>query len=155
MLDANFAFDVTPQTIGAANPAIDVLSTNVYDAGAAKKLFAGDSRRPGFMAVGCLVTAGTNPTLRARLVGADNDALTTNPEIIADTGAVAFDDAGSALAANGFFHKEVPITGQKAAKRYYGIIYTPGTVDTAVKVTGVIAFEPQTGHPGKRQAVPA
>jgi hypothetical protein len=55
----------------------DQLSTNVYDAGSAKKLFAG---RGGLkIAVQVSAVGGTNPTFRARFVGADDAALSSNP----------------------------------------------------------------------------
>lgn len=118
ILDNQFNF-ASQQAIGPANT--DVVSTNVFDAGSAVKLFAGGGKR--LMRIACMVTAvgGTNPNMRMRFVGADDAALTTNPIILADTG------VGPTLTAGAL---PLPIVlspqEQQTAKRYYGVIFTQG-----------------------------
>lgn len=110
----------------------DQASTNVFDAGTAKKLFAG-AHSPK-MAVLVSAVGGTTPTFRARIVAADDAALTTNPEILADTGVT------KALAA-----ADLPLAfdlmplQQKAAKRYYGVMFTQsGTAPTATASANLV-----------------
>lgn len=111
----------------------DVVSTNVYDAGAAKLVFGGSASRVK-IAVGFSAAAstGSDYTLRARFVGADNAALTTNPEILADTGASA---AGVAVP----FLSELVPSQQKVAKRFYGMMFTQaGTTPTSTVTASVV-----------------
>ena len=119
--DANLVFSDEQALTGTT----DVVSTNVYDAGSARKLFEGYQR--GQIAVVVTAAGGTTPTFRARVVGADDDALTTNPVILADTGVSAAITAGD-LPLNYSLQPAV----QAASKRYYGVIYTlGGTTPTA------------------------
>jgi hypothetical protein len=152
ILDANFKFDVTPQSISTTS---DVISTNVYDAGAAKKLFEGLPPDTCELVVGCLMTAGTATlSWRARLVGADNAALTTNPIVLADTGVNTLDDTGATLANTSFCTRTLPIAGQTVAKRYYGVFYTLGGTTPTANVTAVITQAGQNWMPYKKAAVP-
>jgi hypothetical protein len=149
--DANFKFDVTPKSItGTA----DVLATNVYDAGAAKKLFEGFSPKPPLLHCFARCTGGTTPSIRFRFVGADNAALSTNPIIIADTGVISNDDAGVALAANGLVQRVLPLWGQTIAKQFYGPIYLQGGTTPTADVTAVISEATQTWMAAKKAAVP-
>src|SRR5436190_9713968 len=107
---------------GAATGATDAVSTNVYNAGSAKSVFGGSGRAK--VAIHVTAAAGTTPKFRARLVGADNAALTTNPEIISDTGLSAAITAGLLPLS----YELVP-SNQKVAKQYYGVIVVMGGAD--------------------------
>lgn len=107
-------------------------STNVYDAGSAKKLFEGNGG--GVLAIEVTAVGGTSPTFQAQFVGADDAALSTNPVVLADTG------ASKVLAAT-----DLPVlyrlrpSNQKDAKRYYGVIYTlTGTSPTATANANIV-----------------
>lgn len=129
IIDALLTFSKQQALTGTS----DVVSTNVYDAGAAKKLHQG----AGGLKIAIQVTAsgGTTPTFRARYVGADNAALTTNPIILADTGV----SAAIAAADLPLIYDLIP-SQQTTDKRYYGVIYLQGgTTPTAtVNANGVI-----------------
>lgn len=118
----------------------DVNSTNIYDAGlpgpgaVAIKVFDGGGR-PFKVMVEATASGGTNPTIRARLVGADDAALTSNVIILADTG------VSRVLTASDLpWTAELVPSSQMDAKRYYGVIWTQsGTNPTAtVSANGVI-----------------
>ncbi|HWV38851.1 MAG TPA: hypothetical protein VN033_10295 [Vulgatibacter sp.] len=116
----------------------DTPSSNTYDAGTAQKVFAGTAAAK----LGITVSAigGTDPTFRARLVGADNSALSTNPEIIADTGVVPL--------APGDIPKvfELSPAMQKSPKRHYGVIFTlGGTTPTATANAHITSGEQSGG----------
>lgn len=98
----------------------DVVSTDVYDAGAAVILFSGDNDNLIIQTVQT-ASGGTNPTMRIRLVGADNAGLTTNPIIIDESGVSAVLTAGDLPRVVNLkpAHQRVP-------KRFYGIIYLQG-----------------------------
>lgn len=93
-------------------------STNVYDAGSAKKIFEGGAADLRFVVTATGV-GGTSPTLTVALVAADNAALSSNAITLASTGALTADAAGNLTTTL------VP-SNQTTAKRYYGIIYTMG-----------------------------
>jgi hypothetical protein len=104
----------------------DTVSTNVYNAGSAIKLFCG-AGEPMKLAVQVTAAGGTSPTFRARLVAADNAALTTNPIIIVDTGVSAV-----LTAADLPVLYELLVGLQVTAKQYYGVIFLQsGTSPTA------------------------
>jgi hypothetical protein len=72
-------------------------------------------------------SGGTTPTLRARFVGADNAALTTNPIILADSGV-----SRTIVAADIPLAIELVPSEQMDSKQYYGVIFTQsGTSPTA------------------------
>lgn len=122
LLEGMFDFATQQELSGTS----DTVSTNVHDAGVAKKLFGG-SGEPIKLIVQVTAAGGTTPTFRARLVGADNAALSSNPVTIADTGVSAAVDAGDLP-----LYYELVLAHQKAAKRYYGVIFTlGGTTPTA------------------------
>jgi hypothetical protein len=154
MLDASLLLDKTPKVIAAASPAIDVISSNVSDQVTAVKLFEGSTRNPPRFMVGIKITAGTSPTVRARYVGADDAALTSNVVILADSGTRTKDTDGTALASGDFVALDIPVSGQTIAKRYYGAIYTPGVVDEALEVTASIVESAQTHDAYRKAAVP-
>lgn len=115
ILDKTFDFADQQSLSGTTETA----STNVYNAGAAVKLFQG--RAGAKLAVQVTAAGGTSPTFRAKLVGADNAALTTNPVVIAETGV-------SAVIAS----TDLPVLYelnpglQSTAKQYYGVLFTLG-----------------------------
>lgn len=92
-------------------------STNVYDAAAAKKLFGGTAH--GKVAIEVTAAGGTSPTFEAKVVAADDAALTSNVVTLVDTGTSAASPTTPAL-------YELAVSNQAASKRYYGVIYTLG-----------------------------
>ncbi len=154
MLDANFKFDVTPKNLAAGTA--DQLSTNVYDAGAAVKLFEGVPAKAPLLAVNYKCTAGTGTqSWRARLVGASAAALNADVVIIADTGVVLVADDGTAIdATHNMVKRVLSLQGQQVASRYYGVIYTQGAADQDGTVTAVITEAPQTNHLYHKAAAP-
>ena len=114
----------------------DQTSTNVFDALVAKKLFGGSGGRGPKIAIAITAIAGTTPNFRARLVGADNAALSSNPIILADTG------VSRTLASTDLpWCPEFQPAEQLDSKRYYGVIFTQGgnSDNTAtVNATGVM-----------------
>lgn len=133
ILDAQFNFSDQQSLTGTS----DVVSTNVYDLGAAGKLFQGAAGLK--LAIQVTASGGTSPTFRAKLVGADNAALTSNPITLADTGTSA------AIAA-----ADVPVIyellpgQQNTAKRYYGVIYTQGGTSPTATVNAQVAIDAQS-----------
>lgn len=131
----------------------DTVSTNVTDVGSAKKVFAGaaSTKIKGQIAV----TAGTSPTCRARFVGADNAALTTNPVILADSGVQSYKEDGStALASGDTFRFQLTPSDQRAPKRYYGMIYTLGGTTPSATCDGRLVIDGQTNMQAARAAAP-
>lgn len=129
MIDAKFDFGKGQALTGTS----DVLSTNVYDAGSAKKLFGGSGARPARIGITQTATGGTSPTLRARLVAADNAALTTNPIILADTGVSRVLVAGDVPRVMQLIPQD-----QIDAKQFYGIIYTQGGTSPTATVSAAL-----------------
>jgi hypothetical protein len=127
--DAAFNFSDQQALTGTS----DVVSTNVYAVGAngaaaavATKLFEGGGQEKKLF-VQVTASGGTTPTFRARLVGADNAALTSNPIILAETGVSA-----ALTAADLPVVYEINVAHQRTAKLYYGVIYIQaGTTPTA------------------------
>lgn len=116
----------------------DVVSTHVYDAGEAVKLFEGVGGREKLV-VQVTEVGGTDPTFRARYVAADNAALTTNPIILADTG------VSPALAAADIPKLyELRPALQTTAKRYYGVIFTMGGTTPTAKANAFVAETSQS-----------
>lgn len=114
----------------AGGAGVDVIATNVHDAGAAVKLFeGGPGTNPLKIDVDFTAVGGTTPTVRARFVAADNAALTTNPIILADTGVSA-----AIVAADVPVHRELVPSGQRTAKQFYGVIYTQAGADNTATV---------------------
>lgn len=111
----DYHFDFADNQVLAGNA--DQVSTNVLDAGSAKKMFAGS---PGKFKIGVHVktVGGTTPNIRARFVGADNAALTSNPVILADTG-----QSRALVAADLPQVYELVPGNQKDAKQFYGVIW--------------------------------
>lgn len=114
----------TPQAVSTGT----TISSNVYDALVAKKLFAGSTGRGPKLSIDIPasgVTLGTNPTFQAQLVGADNAALTTNPIVLGQIGPTRVLTAADFPAASGL-HFELQVGEQLDAKRFYGISYVVG-----------------------------
>ena len=156
MLDLYLTFDQTPKNLAAG--VADQLSTDVLDEGTTplKKLFEGFAPLPPKFCVTYKITAGTGVlSFRARLVAADNAALTTNPIILADTGVQTRKQTSDAVLAIGdqlIF--EIPVTGQYVAKQFYGAIYTKGTADQDGEVTCYVGGAIQSQMPARKAAVP-
>lgn len=151
--DANFLFDKTPKNLAVG--VADQISTNVYDAGSAIKLFEGSPSHALYLVVSYKITAGTGAlSFRARLVGANDAVLTGVPEILADTGVHTLDADGTALAIGDTLYFAIPLQGQRVAKQYYGVFFTQGTADQDGEATATIVEGPQTWMPVRKAAVP-
>lgn len=146
MIDVQMKFQPTVKSLVAAT--VNQISDNVYDAASAVKVFEGYSHHAPRLSLTGKVTAGAATQVRARLVGADDAALTTNVVTIADTG------LGEVIANGASFHKECVCNGQVTAKRYYGILFdTAGAAGTA-DVVGTVEEAPQSNMPYQKAAVP-
>lgn len=135
MLDASFNF-ADQQSLAAFSGG--VVSSYVYDAGAAVKLFEGDQKA----IVDVLLTAagGTTPQVRAELRGADDAALTSNPIILAAATSLA-----SIAAADLPVRLSMKPSGQRTAKRYYGLWFVAtGNADNTATANGQVALEHQS-----------
>lgn len=149
-----FHFDVTPKALAVGAAA--QISTNVFDAGAAKRLFGGFSQKPPVLAVAYKITAGTGVlSFRVQFLGADAaDLATGTEETIADSGIITLDRDDTALAIGDTVLLYLTLRAQRVAKRYYGCFYTQGTADQDGEVTAVITDAPQTNMPYFKAAVP-
>lgn len=133
-LDKNFQFSKQQAITGTS----DVASTNVWDVTTARKVFQGAGKA---VKLGVQVTAsgGTSPTFRARFVGADNAALTTNPVIIADTGVSA------AIASTDIpVLYELNLNHQNVTKAFYGVMFTQGGTSPTATVNAHISADEQS-----------
>lgn len=136
-VDGNYDFSNQQVLSGTS----DVISTNVYDAGSAKKVFAGAAGRFKIAVVVDGVAANADNTIRARFVAADTADLATNADILADTG-VSLANLGTAAGFAGGTNAspevqrvfELALNNQPTARRYYGMIYTQGGTTPALKV---------------------
>lgn len=139
MQDAHLTYS-TKQSLPAAQVSN---STDVYDAGEAKKLFEGFSPKKPIFKVSGKVTAGAATQIQAKLVGADDAALTQNVVVIADTGQTAV------IASGGLIDLEVACFGQTTAKRYYGVIYTMTGAGGTADVSAFVTEAPQSNMPSQ------
>jgi hypothetical protein len=114
------------------------VSTNVIDQASAKKVFAGHQR--AYIAVTVSAVGGTNPTFRARFVGADNAGLSSNPIILADTGVSRILTAAD-LPYQVQLH---PGPSQLDAKQFYGVIFTQSGATHTATATAAIQDSQQT-----------
>lgn len=132
----------------------DTVSANVFNAGSAKKLFGGaqSTKVKGQVTL----SAGTGTlSIRARLVGADNAALTTNPEILADTGVhLNKEDGTTALANTDTFRFQLIPSDQRAPKQYYGLMYTLGGTTPSASCDGRLVLDGQTNMQAAKAATP-
>lgn len=141
MLDNGFFFAKQQALTGTA----DVVSTNVHRAwdpgiGTNGPVILFDGVDNGYVAV--QITGGlggTNPTFRARFVGADNAALTSNPVILAETGVSAV-----LVAADIPKLYFLPIAMQRTAKEYYGVIFTQGGTTPTTTVNAFYTYTQQS-----------
>jgi hypothetical protein len=151
-IDSNMVFGLPAIT----NSNTATISTNVFDAGSAVKLFA--SPKIAKCCFRIAVTADASPSILVDLVGDSAAALTTAPVVIASSGVIASDEDGTTLASGDTVDCAFDVTGQTAAKRYYGLFVTLGGTNpdiVAAASQGYIALDYQTMLPGARQAVPA
>jgi hypothetical protein len=150
LLEASMAFGST----AISSSTSDTISTNVYNAGSAKKLLAG----PHSVSIQGRVTlsAGSGTlSVRARFVGADNAALSTNAEILADTGVhLNKEDGSTALANTDTFFFTLSPANQRAPKQYYGMIYTLGGTTPSATCDGNLVIDDQTSMAGLKAATP-
>ena len=133
ILDKNFNFAVQQALTGTS----DVVSSNVLDLTTARKLFEGGGG--GKLLITQIASGGTTPTLSARLVGADNAALTSNPIILAQTGV-----SDAIVAADLPRQLEVVPVLQTTAKRFYGVIFLQGGTSPTATVNAQIVADSQT-----------
>lgn len=149
-VDGDMDFGIA-ETTNAAN---DVVSTNVFDAGAAKLVFT--SARPMHVWYNLIWTVGTGTlTYHLALRGADDAALTTNPIIIASSGTVTTEDDGTVLTSSSDIENYFAIPIQKVAKRYYGLWLTGGGTTFTINGDAKVVYDSQTNLIGKQAAVPA
>lgn len=155
ILEGLFKFDPTPKNLAVGAAA--QISTNVYDAGSAKRVFGGHTQKPPYLTGVYKITAGTGAlSFRVQFVGGEAADLTTGAEeVIADSGVQLLDKDGTALAIGDSVTFSIPLVGQRSTKRYYGCFYTQGTADQDGEVTAVITEGPQTHMPYFKAAVPA
>lgn len=136
LLDGLFNFSSQQSLTGTS----DVVSTNVYDAGSAVKLWQGGGRAPKVL-IQQTASGGTTPTLRARFVGADDAGLTSNVITLADTGVSA-----AIVAADLPRLIELVPNYQTTAKRYYGLIYLQGGTTPTATVNAQVGEANQTNN---------
>lgn len=125
-------------------------STNVVDLGASGTTGAGATLagnmglgEPVFLSVHVVeaFASGGAATVDVRVIGADNEALTTNPTTLVSTGALAYGTltAGARPAA-------VNTMLPPSAKRYLGISYViAGATTTAGTITAGLVTQRQSG----------
>lgn len=116
-------------------------STNVFDAGSAKTLFAGHGNVRVAVDLSAIASTGSDYTFRVQLIGATDAALTGTPEILADSGATT---AGLPAAGNIPAHLELTPMGQRVAKRYYGLLFTLGGTSPTATVSGNLVLDAQS-----------
>ena len=131
------------------------VSTNVTDEGSAKKVFAGATSTKIKGQVKLSAGSGTL-SIRAQFVGADDAGLSTNAEVLADTGIhLTKEDGTTALANTDTFRFQLTPSDQRSPKRYYGMIYTLGGTSPSATCDGRLVIDGQTNMQGARAAVPA
>lgn len=116
----------TAQAVTAA-----AVSDKSIDLGAAIQVGVGETLYPFARVTG---TAASNPTtsMTIDVIGADNDALTTNPVVLCSKTVLA-----AALTANSLHHLP-PVGMGSAAKQYIGMKFTPngGNASTGAFTAG-------------------
>lgn len=161
-IDGNMQFGLPAIT----NSTVRTISTNVFDSdqtGAAEaatpavRLFA--SPKVARLVFRTAITAdGGTISIRVEFIGADNAALTTLPVLLADTGIILTDEGGAALATGDIVDVALQISGQTAAKRFYGCFVTLGGTNPDIVAAAsqlFIALDSQTNQPGNQVAVPS
>lgn len=99
------------------------ISTNVYDTQVSQLVNLG-GLQPAYLVVQCDTTAtdsGSDATVTIELVGADNEALTTNATVMASSGAIAF---ASLIGGTTLWLSALPFY---KTRRYFGVRYTVGS----------------------------
>lgn len=123
----------------AISGTVAVVSTNVFDATVAKKLFGGSPGQAPKVACSVSAVGGTNPTILAQLVGDSVAALNSTPIVIASYGPTRVLTAADIPYVFDLWPGE-----QLDPKRFYGVIFTmTGTAPTAT-VTADVAIDSQT-----------
>lgn len=150
MIDNLFDFGSTSISSSTA----DTVSANVMDWATARAIFGGPVSVK-FKVTMALSGATGTISARARIVGADNAALSTNPEIIADSGVeLNQDDGATALVASSIVRKTLIPAGQVQPKRFYGLVYTLGGTTPSATCTCAVVLDDQTSMPYAKAAVP-
>lgn len=140
--DNQFNFCPSPgQTVTTAGGAAN--STNVFDAGVAKKLFGGAGGKGPKLSAIASALAGASTTLRVQLVGADDAALTSNVVTVADSGTSRI-----LTAADLPFPMELVPADQLDLKRYYGLIITVAGSSGSVTLVANLVEDAQTFRTG-------
>lgn len=136
--EGSFAFGMP--TIVAGSGAATV-SPNIYNAGSAKTVFDGAAGPPLKIAGNGTVTSdASDVTMRVQFVGADNTGLTTNPEVLADTGTIQHGPDGSTAIASGtVIPFELKTGRQFSPKQYYGLLVTIGGTNQAMAASSGVA----------------
>jgi hypothetical protein len=153
-IDSNFVFGITAETDGDGSTG--KVSTNVYDAGAAVKLFSGEDLVK--VCARLVLTSDADGGVRIDLLGADDAALATNPIVLGSTGNVLYDADGTAIGTGATVDLAFVVRRQTVAKQFYGLWTTLLGTNTDVAVAasqGFICLDRQTMLPGARAAVPA
>ena len=159
LLDGQLDFGIKAQVADAADGAGALGSTNVFDAGASKKLFGHDEM---WLWARFAVTQTTRVVLS--LLG-DTTAATlatggAGTEVIASTGDITVDEVGAALVDDGterFITVRIRIPKQKLAMRWYGlwILGDGGTGETVVLGDAYVSASAPSHLLGAREAAPA
>lgn len=132
MLDSKLTFSEQQEILNGTA----VLSTNIYDAGTpfggiaatavAPKLFEGEGHEVIVEVTAAANGIGTNKKddfqIKAQVVAADDDALTTNAVVLAEVECAAIANAALPTALKPLVIKLHP-ANQTAAKRYYALKY--------------------------------
>lgn len=122
-----------------------VVSTNILDAGSAKVYF-GVAKHLLRLHWKAVISAGTAPTYRVDMVGADNTGLTTLPEKLGSSGQIENAMDGTDLASGDTIWGNFGVGNQRIAKRYYGLMTVLGGSGTpqATASDAYLVFDPQT-----------
>lgn len=141
-------------TTAIASSTADTISANVMDWATARAIFGGPVSVK-FKVTMALSGATGVISARCRVVGADNAALSTNAEIIADSGVeLNQDDGATALVATSVVRKTLIPAGQVQPKRYYGLVYTLGGTTPSASCTAAVVLDDQTNMPYAKAATP-
>jgi hypothetical protein len=132
----------------------DTVSANVMDYATASNYFGGPVSLKFKITMALSGATGTI-SARARFVGADNAALSTNPEILADTGVeLNQDDGATALVAASVVRRTLIPGGSIVPKRFYGFIFTLGGTTPSATCTVATVLDDQTSMPYAKAATP-
>lgn len=138
MKDALWTFSTQQALTGTSATA----STDIHDAGSAKKVFSGHQRLK--LEVRVTAVGGTSPTFRAQLIGAGSaDLTTTTPIVLWDSGVTrVLTSADLPYVLEGVVHSQLD------AKRYYGVLFTLGGTTPTATVDAAMVQDAQTNMMG-------